>query len=275
MKSAIQIPEAYRAKIHWYRTKLECRNFIPRADDIFIVTYPRSGTTWLQMILYQIFTDGDMDFTSIHEWSPFLEDRISGGQNIEHLPSPRIIKSHLDYESIPKGPCKYIYVIRNGKDVAISYFHFTRMHGGFNKKDFGKFFRRFIKGKHDYGSWFDHVSQWWDNRHNLNVMFLTYEELISNRTAAIRKIIDFCEREVGPEKFDRILERSSFAFMKLHEGKLNIINWKFNWRIEHFIRKGQAGEWKECFSSEQEEIFQRGFARHLNKLSPELKDSIR
>src|SRR5688572_22781696 len=42
-------------------------------DDIFIVTYPKSGTTWLQMIVYQLTTDGAMDFGHIDEVSPFLE----------------------------------------------------------------------------------------------------------------------------------------------------------------------------------------------------------
>lgn len=35
--------------------------FVPRASDIFIVTYPKSGTNWMQMILYQLTTDGDME----------------------------------------------------------------------------------------------------------------------------------------------------------------------------------------------------------------------
>jgi hypothetical protein len=46
------------------------RDFVPRPDDIFIVTYPRSGTTWMQMILYQLTTDGDMTFAHIEQVCP-------------------------------------------------------------------------------------------------------------------------------------------------------------------------------------------------------------
>jgi hypothetical protein len=229
------------------------------------------------MILYQILTDGEMDFENINEWSPHFEDRLCQCQNFEHLPSPRILKSHLDYQSIPKGPCKYIYVVRNGKDVAVSYFHYSRTHMGFTK-DFGTFFEFFLNGKHNHGSWFEHVGQWWENRHNLNVLFLTYEELTSKREGAIRKIIDFCGREVGPEKFSRIMERSSFAFMKQHEDKFDTLTWlvkEMNFKTGAFIRKAQVGEWKECLSGEQEELFRHSFTKHLSKLSADLKDIIK
>jgi len=39
--------------------------FTPQPGDIFIASYPRSGTTWLQMILYQLTTDGDMDMIAM------------------------------------------------------------------------------------------------------------------------------------------------------------------------------------------------------------------
>jgi sulfotransferase family protein len=259
-----------------YEMGVVCRSYTPRPDDIFVVTYPRSGTTWVQMILYQIFTNGEMDLAHLNEWSPHFEDRIFQLQSIEDLSSPRIIKSHLDYKSIPKGACKYIYVARNGKDVAVSYFHYSRTHMNFTK-DFGEFFELFLKGKYNYGSWFDHVSQWWENRRNLNLLFLTYEELKTNPEGVVRKIIDFCGHEVSPEKFRCIIERSSFDYMKQHENKLDQLTWKMielNVKTGTFIREGRVGGWKEYLSSEQEALFRHNCAERLNKLSPELKSIV-
>jgi Sulfotransferase domain len=257
--------------------KLDYNGYTPRPDDIFVVTFPRSGTTLVQMILYQIFTDGEMDFAHIGEWSPFF-DACVPGRGIEHLPSPRIIKSHLPYNMIPKGPCKYIYVVRNGKDVAVSFFQYAQTHLSFNG-DFGQFFELFLNGGYrHHPTWFEHVGQWWENRRNLDVLFLTYKELKRNREGAIRKILAFCGKEVGREKFARIVERSSFAFMKQYEDKLDTLTWRLiegKMKTGNFIRKGEIGEWKECLSSEQGVLFQRRFTKHLNNLNAELKDIIK
>ena len=56
---------------------------------------------------------------------------ITTKPDFESLPSPRLIKSHLTADAIPKGSdessrCKYIYVSRNPKDVSVSMFFFLK-----------------------------------------------------------------------------------------------------------------------------------------------------
>ena len=90
--------------------------------------------------------------------------------NIQALPSPRGIMCHANYEMMAggdpvKSPAKYIYVARNPKDVAVSYFHHTKAfkHFQFNE-GWDKFFELFMEGKVSRGSWFDHVLGWWDHK---------------------------------------------------------------------------------------------------------------
>jgi hypothetical protein len=135
------------------------RDFTPRADDILVVTYPRSGTTWTQMILRQLTTDGGMDFAHIAQVSPWLEWALRSGRDLDRLPAPRVFKSHLSYRRIPKGPCRYIYVARDGRDVAVSYYHFARTHMQY-RGTFGEFYDRFLTGDDTYGSWLAHVAGW-------------------------------------------------------------------------------------------------------------------
>jgi len=179
-------------------------DFVSRPDDIFVVTYPRSGTTWMQMILYQITTDGNMDFTHICEVSPwferFLSFNVMEGKDFEKFSSPRVIKSHLPFQEIPKGPGKYIYVARSGKDVAVSYYHLYKSHLHF-QGSFDDFYKLFIKGKVLFGSWFKHVADWKKHRDDQNVLFLEYEDLLKDFGTCLQKIIKFCGIELSQPSF--------------------------------------------------------------------------
>ena len=114
-----------------------------RPDDLFIVTYPKSGTTWVQQIIKLIKNDGKEDGRTVDEAIPFIEEalcaeaehHIRDRVGINEMPSPRYFKSHMPYQMMPGGPphtasAKYIYVARNPKDVAVSLFYHLR---GFKK----------------------------------------------------------------------------------------------------------------------------------------------
>jgi len=252
-------------------------DFVPRPDDIFIVTYPRSGTTWMQMILYQLATDGNMDFPHIAQVCPWFDRsimyNIMDGSDFEKLPSPRIFKSHLSYKRIPKGSCKYIYVARDGQDVAVSYFHFYNSHLNF-KGTFSEFFDKyFMRGKVQFGLWFTHVAQWQKHENYPNVLFLKYEDLVNDFKGTLQKIINFCGFQIEDERLPEIMERCSYAFMKKYEDKFDHISgmiWEKGYKQNSFIRKGQAGSGKEYLTNQQKDQFIKELNKWgLGKLSDE------
>ena len=112
-----------------------------------------SGTTWVQEIVWQIFNDGQVKSTYFRERVPFLErahHARAEHAEINTLPSPRILKSHLPYNIIPKSTnedskCKYICVARNPKDVAVSYFKFATSLGRF-KGPWEFYVKLFVEG---------------------------------------------------------------------------------------------------------------------------------
>ena len=142
---------------------------------MFIVTYPKSGTTLVQQIV-KLIKVGGIDDSSEHilDTIPFIE---STGERLEtilqSLPSPRALKSHLPYHMMPGGDpaksvAKYIYVARNPKDVAVSLFYHTfRMKTYEFDGDWNCFFEFFMKGEVECGLWFDHVLEWWKNKGQL------------------------------------------------------------------------------------------------------------
>ena len=112
------------------------------SDDIWIVAYPKSGTVWTSQIARLIRNHGAQDDEILESAAPWPEARtfqqLQGRQAIadkimklEDLPRPRLLRSHFPYNLFPCGPpnttpCKYIYVVRNPKDVTVSYFCFTK-----------------------------------------------------------------------------------------------------------------------------------------------------
>jgi peroxiredoxin len=260
LADAAREPAAVVAKV---RSAIEA--FVPRPDDVFIATYPRSGTTWMQMILYQLTTEGAMDFPHITTVSPWFERSLKDGTAFDALPAPRVFKSHLTHRKIPKGPCRYVYVARDGKDVAVSYYHFQKTHLGY-QGSFDEFFERFLKGEVPYGSWFRHVRGWWQHRDDANVLFLRYEELTADLPGCLRRIATFCGLEVAPERWPGILERCSFDFMKRHESQfdpMTALLFEQGFRASSHLRRGQAGAWGGQLSPRQARRFDKAVDRRL------------
>jgi len=239
--------------------------FTPRADDVYIVTYPRSGTTWLQMIIYQLTTSGDMDFTHISQFIPFLERAFLRDRKLERLSSPRAFKTHWQLSRVMRWPGKYIYVTRNGRDVLVSYYYFYKEYHNFNQS-FAEFMDRFLEGTVQYGTWFHHIA---DSRLHLNdnsVLFLSYEDLVASLEERLQDIITFLGLNISTADRTRVLDRCTFRYMREHESKFDHateVLWEKTQELSRgtFLRQGKPGNWKEHLTPEQELAFECAVSR--------------
>lgn len=230
--------------------------FSARPDDLFISSYPRSGTTWLQHIAHVLATDGDVDFAHISQVVPWFERDLSLGrkraQDFERFPSPRIFKSHLPRMWLPHG-ARCLYVERDGRDVAASYYHFYQTHLGF-EGDFDAFFERFLRGELQYGSWHKHVAGWRRLRHESSVRLLRYEALLDDLVGQMRSIADFCGFGTGSLRIAELAELCDFEFMKRHEDRFDHASGEPRGSAVPkgaFIRRGGRGAYAPLFSAQQ------------------------
>ena len=161
-----------------------------RPDDLFIVTYPRSGTTWMQNIVYILQTGGrafDADRDHYFEQNPHLE--IDGESGLQLMQRPGAIKTHLPFDRVPyNSSAKYICVIRNPKDVCASYFVFYNMWPEVPKLPFDQFFEYFMQGRLPFNDYFEALRCVWQRRHRPNVLVISYEEMRTDPRSAVIQV---------------------------------------------------------------------------------------
>ncbi|CAM5132347.1 unnamed protein product [Natator depressus] len=251
-------------------------DFEIRDSDVFVATYPKSGTVWTQNILSLIYHEGHQDGTENMETKlrvPWLEYNIHNIDNV-HRPSPRLFTTHLPYFLVPRDlrnrRGKVIYVARNPKDVVVSYFHFSSLSVLLETiPDFNIFLERFLAGKVLAGSWFDHIRGWYTHRDDFNILFLTYEEMKKDLRGAVLKICRFLGKQLNEKELDTVVENATFDKMKT-DPRANYESTLGNFLEQgkgHFLRKGTVGDWKNTMTVAQSERFDNVFKEKMKDLS--------
>lgn len=187
----LQLPDMPTLSITSKATMRKCTNLLVGDHDIFICSYPKSGTTWTQHIVLSLLMlhqclqeaphhyadDGkDLAYEHVSDYAPFFEadkywkddsDELIDSIQQNHLNlNHRVFNTHLRGNMIPtrrdkknmKYGAKCIYVIRSPLDVVISfYYHLSNQVEGNFDQSFDSFFNDWIHGELPYGSWMDHV----------------------------------------------------------------------------------------------------------------------
>lgn len=220
--------------------------FVERDDDVFVSSYPRSGTTWT-LALVHLLVSGEDDFTFAHLsdvtpwWERSLAWRSEAAEELERLPGPRVFKTHLPRRWLPSRG-RYLYAVRNPEDVAVSYFHLYRRYLRFSGT-FDEFFERFLEGDLQYRSWFRHVAGWEADRDHPRVLLVPYDEMRKDTATWVRTIATFLGIPIDEARARRIAELTDFQRMKAaedkfdHEGEL-LRQWGV--REGAFIREGKV-----------------------------------
>ena len=248
------------------------------SDDVFLVSYPRSGNTWARFLLGNlIYQDDPVTFSNIESRIPeiyFNRDRV-----LRQLPRPRILKSHECFQ--PQYP-RVIYLVRDPRDVAVSFYHHNvKARNISDDYPMASFVPRFIAGELDrkFGSWRDNVLSWTSLRQgDPRFLMLRYEDMKRDSTNALASVVTFLERcsfrkiDSSPEALRRTIESSSPEKMRAlekEEGGRWVLT-KGTRSDKPFVRSATSGGWKSQLAAESVAAIESAWGDLMQNLGYEL-----
>jgi len=217
-------------------------------DDIFLVSYPKSGNTWARFLISNLlYPDIEIDFASIQKLIPDIY--LSSDKEILQVSRPRIIKSHEYFDPRYK---KVIFIVRDPRDVAVSnYFHLLKYSLNNDETSLSQFTENFLRGVYypvreinPIGSWGENTGSWLGaKKGGANLLFLRYEDFKINPTRQLHKIANFLSLSVSESDISNAIKNSSIERMRELELKQKDV-WpnKYTKKNIAFVRRASSGE---------------------------------
>jgi hypothetical protein len=203
------------------------RAYVPRPEDVFVVTQMRSGTTWMQQMVYEIVSRGHGDLSDhghghLYTVSPWIDGVNSVSLEAAPLvgsPPTRIIKSHLPASLCPDGDgAKFIYVARHPVSCFASIVDYNRLLLGPLAPPADHVADWFCSDRMYWLPWPRHVSEWWQRAQSRpNVMFVHFEEMKEAPGRTIDRVAAFLGCPLTDDERRRVLDKCRFEYMQANE----------------------------------------------------------
>jgi sulfotransferase family protein len=224
----------------------EATGLVPIANvderDVFVVGYPKSGNTWVQNLLAAAVWGVDASRAPDRLIQDLVPD-IHHRRYYRRYGTPMLFKSH----DLPRPEYRrVIYLVRDGRDVMVSYFHHLRAIRGAGVTYTGMLEDRSLMFP---CPWEDHVEAWLANPFAARMLVIRYEDLLEDCAAQLARACRFIGIDCAPHSLAGSVEKASFARLQQKERQQgwDLESWP---REATFIRRGKAGSYRDELPSE-------------------------
>jgi hypothetical protein len=225
--------------------------------NAFLVSYPKSGRTWLRFLLSCYFArvadlglepDLRSTFRVLPNFDRDAERGLPAFLGREHkVALPLIAVSHLAFEPRYFAGHPTIILVRDPRDVCVSaYFHETR-----HKHRFSGTIAEFIEDE-TYGvpAIVRYHNGWADGLKSNPALVVSYEEMSGNTEAAVRRMLEFLKLPVDEPALRAAIESARFSRMQKDEQKTGIPGHDYDRSDTESmrVRKGKVGGFSDTLS---------------------------
>jgi len=271
----LRAPAAKIARILLRRERAG-REYTPFADDICVVSYPKSGGTWLRFLIGNLIRPQTaVTFANIEATAPSIYHNPD--HRLRQAPRSRILKSH---EAFFSRHGRVIYLVRDPRDIAVSYYHYLIKFREI-PEDYPivEYVPRFMREEFDahYGPWDEHVLSWLRMRQgDPRFLLLRYEDLLRTPEDELARIARFIGIEVDERRVQQAIELSSADRMRALEKKQSR-KWSATAKSRQdmpFVRAATAGNWGEL-PQESVQLIESAWAPVMQILGYALSSRLR
>ena len=273
------IQPASREYRTWLLDTRRWQHYHPRAGDVIVASYPKTGTTWTQRIV-DLLLHQDTELRPLDRIYPWVDRRFPMPakelfDDLDRQSHRRALKSHAPLDGLTLyEEVYYLHVGRDGRDVCLSYHnhitgfaqqtlaaldregmadHLIRRPYPRVASDPAEFFKMWltegvIPGQTDgspFVSFFELERSYWEQRRRPNVLFVHYRDLSTDLANEIRRIAQFLRVNVPDERWPDLLSAASFVSMRRDgAGLMPDVLQMFSKGAEGFFHRGENERWR-------------------------------
>lgn len=250
-------------KIYYITNGLLMPIVCEKLQIVHVVEFPKCGGSWVRNML-RTYMNKEL----------FMNNRFVRRNDV--------ILSHKKFTSTYKNP---VVVVRDPRDMYVSFYHYETNYKERSKRpaiydyynhdpdrDVKEDFHNYLKVKmlHKSHPWFFY-SQFidgWLNRPN--ICLIKYEDCLRDASKELIKIARHLDIPIDFKKIESTVEKTSFK--AITKEKYGVSRETGDTDNSKFHRKGVAGDWKNYFSKESCELFDRLEGRILIELGYETNE---
>lgn len=254
------------------------------AADIQVISFPKSGRTWLRVMLstyfykkYHLLHYETIVFDNLHKHNSKIP-KIFFHHDDDWSCSPNQLTPNKDQY---RGS-KIIFIARDPRDIIVSaYFHRTKR-SKTNRVPSNTKTIDFVLGNKGglktviafYNIWARYLPIFSE------ALFITYEDMVNNTTNILRRVLAYMDQPVDESVLHEVINETTFSRMKAKErsgeydrGPLQAIDIADD--NSYKVRRGKVGGYRDYFSADELKIMDDLVATDLSSFYPYGKKSMK